>query len=436
MTSVADIGAVALVGLGTTSSSLLGAAVGLYLPISKRLLACVLAFAAGSLISALAIDLGFLSAMDLRHGGFSGRGAWAFVGGGFALGASIYLLFTKLLERRGAAVRSPTRFREYAMRRKREESRALIGLLARSDLMRHLPAPEIENILQALKTVEVPGGRELFHAGDPGDALFIVARGKVEILSDKGAQLATLGEGQAFGEMALLGGGVRTATARAATAPAVVLELARADFDVLLQTDPQIARAVQGLSHARALKNLTHGGANPGRWARIASGNLQSVSRNEVTALLKEAGDGAGIAIILGNILDTIPGCLVIGAKYHGASSLALTLILGMFVGGIPEAAASASILRRAGYRSGKVFLLWSTVLLAGLLAAVAGRLIIGDPHSLAAIFCQAIAGGAVLALVAHAMIPEAIHEAGSLVVMPTVAGFLFALYVSLAESA
>ena len=154
-----------------------------------------------------------------------------------------------------------------------------------------------------------------------------------------------------------------------------------------------------------------------------------------MTALLKQAGDGAGIAIILGNILDTIPGCLVIGAKYHGSSSLALTLILGMFVGGIPEAAASASILLRAGYRPAKVFGLWSTVLLAGLLAAIAGRLFIGDPHSLAAIFCQAIAGGAVLALVAHAMIPEAIHEGGSLVVMPTVAGFLFALYVSLTEA-
>jgi zinc transporter ZupT len=235
--------------------------------------------------------------------------------------------------------------------------------------------------------------------------------------------------------MALLSGGVRTATARATTS-AVLLKLARSDFDLLLEADRQIATAVQNLSHSRALANLTRGGPNPGRWARIARGNLQSLSRSEMTALLKQAGDGAGIAIILGNILDTIPGCLVIGAKYQGSSSLALTLILGMFVGGIPEAAASASILMRAGYRPRTVFGLWSTVLVAGLLAAVAGRLLIGDPHSLAAIFCQAIAGGAVLALVAHAMIPEAIHEGGSLAVMPTVAGFLFALYVSLAEAA
>ena len=435
MTGVLDIAAVALVGVATTSSSLLGAALGLYLPISRRLLACVLAFAAGSLISALAIDLGFQGALDLRHHGFSGQGAWNVVGGGFAIGAGLYLGFTLLLEKRGAAVRSPTRFREYAMRRKRKNNRNIIELLSKCDLMRHLPPADIENILQALKTVDVAQGVEVFHAGDPGAALFIVAKGSVEILSDKGVPLATLDEGQTFGEMALLAGGVRTATART-LAPSVLLELARADFDVMLQADQQFVTAVQSLSHARALNNLARGGANPGRWARIASGNLRSLSRGEVTALLKQAGDGAGIAIILGNILDTIPGCLVIGAKYHGVSSLALTLFLGMFVGGIPEAAASASILMRAGYRPPKVFGLWSSVLAAGLLAAVAGHLFIGDPHSLAAILCQAVAGGAVLALVVHAMIPEAIHDGGSLVVMPTVAGFLFALFVSLAQAA
>ena len=42
---------------------------------------------------------------------------------------------------------------------------------------------------------------------------------------------------------------------------------------------------------------------------------------------------------------------------------------------------------------------------------------------------------GAVLALVAHAMIPVALEEGGSLVVLPTVAGFLFALYLALSES-
>ena len=151
--------------------------------------------------------------------------------------------------------------------------------------------------------------------------------------------------------------------------------------------------------------------------------------------IARGAANGAGMAIVFGNILDTIPGCLVIGAKFTAFGNLSLTLMLGMFLGGIPEAAASASMLTRAGYRPGAIFGLWSTVLVAGVVAAAAGKAFIGSSEALLAIFAQALAGGAVLALVAHAMIPVALEEGGSLVVLPTVAGFLFALYLALAES-
>ena len=50
------------------------------------------------------------------------------------------------------------------------------------------------------------------------------------------------------------------------------------------------------------------------------------------------------------------------------------------------------------------------------------------------AIFFQ-VAAGPVLALVAHALIPESIHEGRSLTVLPTVAGFLFALWLALGQS-
>ena len=125
------------------------------------------------------------------------------------------------------------------------------------------------------------------------------------------------------------------------------------------------------------------------------------------------------MAIVFGNILDTIPGCLVIGAKFTAFGNLSLTLMLGMFLGGIPEAAASASMLTKAGYRPAAIFGLWSTVLLAGVTAAAAGKAFIGSSDALTAIFAQALAGGAVLALVAHAMIPVALEEGGSLVVLP-----------------
>ena len=437
----AQIAAASLLGLATTSSSFLGAALGLYVPFSKRVLAGILAFAAGALISALAIELAFEGAQDLHRHAFSAIAAWGFIGGGFALGATMYYGATIYLERKGAAVRYPTRFREYALERKQQETRALIELLAKCDLLRHLPPEEIEAILPYIRTRHIDAGETLFHAGDPGDALYIVAKGQVEVLAGaKGAgeaearSIARLGEGHAFGEMALISGGVRTATVRAVEETELV-EIAKEDFERLVAADRQLAHAVHRLSHERAIGNLSLGGPNPSTWAGVASASIVHLSRGETNKLLTEAGKGAGLAIVFGNILDTIPGCLVIGAKFSGLQSLSLTLMLGMFIGGIPEAAASGAMMTRAGYRANTIFSMWSVVVLVGIVAAAAGKAFIGSSDSLTAIFAQALAGGAVLAVVSHAMIPEAIHGGGSLTVLPLVAGFLFALYLALSAS-
>ena len=197
-----------------------------------------------------------------------------------------------------------------------------------------------------------------------------------------------------------------------------------------------MAKAVLQLSHERSITNLSLTGINPSAWAKVAMNNLQQISRNESNKMLAEAGQGkgAGMAIVLGNILDTIPGCLVIGAGFEGFASMSVTLMIGMFVGGIPEAAVSAVMLTKAGYKKKFIFGLWSLVLLAGMVAALVGKEFIGNSESLIAVFFEAVAGGAVLALVSHTMIPEAIHEGGSIVVLPTVAGFLLALFFAMSE--
>ena len=435
-----DLILVGLVGLGTTSSVMIGAALGLYVPFPKKVLAGTLAFAAGSLIAALAIELGFEGASDLYRHGASVHAAWAIIAGGFAIGAVSYYGASLVLEQKGAAVRYPSRFQEYALDRKRQAARERIELLSKCELLRHLPPEEIEPLIERVSECDLRQGEVLFRAGDPGDALYIVGKGGVEVLVDGAPPriLAELGEGQAVGEMALLSGGLRTATVRA-KADSRLLSIRKEDFDQLLADDPQLAAAARRLSHDRAISNLSSNkDVNPALWADLARGSLEHLSRKEETSLLHEAsaGPSAGLAIVFGNILDTIPGCLVIGAKFSGLEGLSLTLILGMWLGGIPEAAASAAMLRKAGFSDRKVFGLWSSVLLAGIVAAIAGNLFIGGSDSGVAIFAQAIAGGAILALVAHAMIPEALHKGGSAVVLPAVGGFLFALYLAMLEMA
>jgi zinc transporter ZupT len=312
--------------------------------------------------------------------------------------------------------------------------------LSRCDLLRHLPPQDIQELLPLIREQAAPAGTVLFRKGDPADALYIIARGEVDILDEPDSlsheerHIARLDAGQAFGEMALLHGGERTATARAPV-DTQLLAMDKSDFDHLIKFDPQLARAVERLSHSRALSNLSAGGPQAATWAKLATAGLDRLSRYETDRLLEETGSGAGLAIVFGNILDTIPGCLVIGAKFTSLETISLSLALGMFIGGIPEAAASAAMLRKAGFRPKAIFGLWSTVLVAGVVAAGLGKLLLASSDAWPALLCEAIAGGAVLALVAHAMIPEAIEDGGSAVVLPTVAGFLFGLYLSLTQA-
>src|SRR5258708_17395229 len=175
MNSPSELAMASLLGLGTPSSSLLGVAIGLYIPFSKRPLACLLAFAAGFLISALAIELEYEGAQSLHHQGYNARAAWAFVSTGFAAGAVIYYSASLFLEKKGAAVRYVTQFREYALARKQADASEPIKLLAACDLMRHLPAEQIEQILPCIHERKLTAGATLVKARDPCDALYIVA---------------------------------------------------------------------------------------------------------------------------------------------------------------------------------------------------------------------------------------------------------------------
>ena len=209
-----EIASASLLGLGTTSSSIFGAAIGLYMRFSERILACILAFAAGALISALAIELGYEGAETLHHLGFAPASAWLFVSAGFAVGAVIYYGASIFLEGKGAAVRYASQFREYALVRKKHASQDRIQLLAKCDLLRQLPPEAIEEILPCIKTSHRRAGEILFYAGDDGDALYIVAAGKVAILGYTASGAA----GRPIKVQVLPGGTAQTATSRDAKA--------------------------------------------------------------------------------------------------------------------------------------------------------------------------------------------------------------------------
>lgn len=92
--------------------------------------------------------------------------------------------------------------------------------------------------------LKVPAGHTLFQAGDPGDSLFIVRMGEIELfIKDTAGQkiiLHTAESGDMFGELAMLDSGARTATALALT-ESEVLVLDRDDLVLLFQRKPEAA---------------------------------------------------------------------------------------------------------------------------------------------------------------------------------------------------
>jgi ABC-type multidrug transport system fused ATPase/permease subunit len=98
------------------------------------------------------------------------------------------------------------------------------------------------------------GGEDIVRQGDPGDTMYIINKGQVDILLTDSTgterRVNTLNEGDYFGEMALLAGEPRTATVRTATTTELY-SIAQPDFTRLLETEPTIRQAVEQTVQSR-----------------------------------------------------------------------------------------------------------------------------------------------------------------------------------------
>ena len=97
----------------------------------------------------------------------------------------------------------------------------------------------LEGIAQLCTEVGAKAGDVLCREGEPGAEFFVLLDGTVTVTS-RGRELATLGSGDFFGELALLDGKARNATVTAAT-DVQLLVLSRQEFTTLVHDDPQVA---------------------------------------------------------------------------------------------------------------------------------------------------------------------------------------------------
>lgn len=117
-----------------------------------------------------------------------------------------------------------------------------------------LPLQNVQQALARMTERTAQAGETIVRQGEEGDAYYVIVSGTAEVwctdpMTDETARVNLLGEGDAFGEEALLLGGYRTATVTMKT-PGRLLVLTQADFDELLQ--PSMVEEVDA-AQARSL---------------------------------------------------------------------------------------------------------------------------------------------------------------------------------------
>jgi NTE family protein len=113
------------------------------------------------------------------------------------------------------------------------------------DLFAGLDAGVRAEVVARAATVELPAGRWLFRQGDPGDTMYVVLAGRLEILreSPEPTVLRIARAGEAVGELALLTDTARSASVRARR-DSRLLCISRERFTALLAEQPAFARAL------------------------------------------------------------------------------------------------------------------------------------------------------------------------------------------------
>ncbi|WP_422391006.1 ZIP family metal transporter [Arthrobacter sp. N1] len=139
---------------------------------------------------------------------------------------------------------------------------------------------------------------------------------------------------------------------------------------------------------------------------------------------------GSGNAIALGALLDGIPESVVLGLGLVAGGTVNPAVLVAIFISNVPEGLSSTAGMKNAGRSSRYVFALWGGIALASGLAALIGYSLLADASGVTVAFITAIAAGAILAMVADTMIPEAFERQHMFTGLIAALGFLAAFVV------
>ncbi|MEW5811403.1 MAG: ZIP family zinc transporter [Actinomycetota bacterium] len=144
----------------------------------------------------------------------------------------------------------------------------------------------------------------------------------------------------------------------------------------------------------------------------------------------EQQANGSGAAIAIGALLDGVPESVVLGISLIGGQGVGLPVLAAVFISNLPEGLSSAAGMKQAGRSARYVFGVWLGIALISGLSALVGYLLLdGAAPSLIAVI-TAVAAGAILAMIADTMVPEAFEETHVFTGLITTIGFLVAFAI------
>ncbi len=168
-----------------------------------------------------------------------------------------------------------------------------------------LDEAQLEEVARLASIRHFGRGRHVFRERDRGDALYVVQDGRVKVMfsSENGREVivSILGEGEYFGEMALLDSEARCASVVAMT-PCTLLVIARSDFSQLLASSPELSRAMlRELTHRLRFANRTIGNlATLDVFGRVARFLLDSAKEQDGERVVTNLPTQSDIAAVVG----------------------------------------------------------------------------------------------------------------------------------------
>jgi ZIP family zinc transporter len=143
--------------------------------------------------------------------------------------------------------------------------------------------------------------------------------------------------------------------------------------------------------------------------------------------------EGSPMAIVLGSVLDGIPESFVLGLTVL-QGGVSVSLLAGVALSNLPEGMSSSAGLKAAGWPRGRVVWMWLAVVAVVAVSAVsaaAGFVLLDPASGRTGALVQAFAAGALLAMLADTLLPEAYKVEGVLTGPLVVTGFAGSLALS-----